>query len=413
MHNRNTACIGCVFTDLFNDSVALLWIKELLFHPNMTIDFYESKLYASRSTLNRLFIKINLFLSDRGIAIHYDNNRYQLIGKDEQYLRDFCTSFLLELYGLDVQKYDINIDVKSVGEIITLLLSQYLEPLELSWAIYDDISMVFLIMFYLISLTRENQGYTVVSDYTVEKEVNVETLTFLQEHFTNITMNNLRPIHQYVFNRFCGWDCEGEKNLVSKESKSFFQRLFSLIPISPDKETKRMMYFALKSIYLEKKCRNLKTSTLFDRIYYFSLSLKRTNTFLYEVVENNLKQFSQNVHLDLVSKVSDVLYWLCIMYPELSEYSPPKKALLITDFGIPHANFLAKKLSDFFNNKRSDSLKIDMVRYPHTLTNAEKRSYDIIITTIPNLKNVHEKILLINDYPNCEDLMAIYIALSK
>ncbi len=413
MHNRNTACIGRVFTTLFNDSVALLWIKELLFHPNMTIEFYEKKLFASRSTLNRLFVKINLFLSDMDIAIRCDNNRYQLIGKNEQYLRDFCASFLLELYGLDIRKYHITIDIKVIGEIITCLLSQYLEPMELSFAINGNISIVHLIMFYLISLLRENQGYTVISDYPVENEINKEKLSYLREYYTNITMDSLRPIHQFVFKRFCGWDSNDEKNLVCMETKSFFQRLFSLIPISPNEENLYLMQFTLKSLYLEKKYRPLKTFTLFDRIYYFSLSLKRTNPFLYEIVEKDLKQFSRNVHLDIISNIADVLYWLCIICPELSEYSTPKKALLITDFGTPHANFLAKILSDFFNNKRSDSIRFDIVRYPHTLTNVEKKAYDIIITTIPNLKNRHKKILLINDYPSCEDLTNIYIALYK
>ncbi|WP_455715929.1 helix-turn-helix domain-containing protein [Anaerosporobacter sp.] len=412
MHNRNTACISSVFTDLFNDSVALLWIKELLFHPNMSIEFYEGRLFVSRSTLNRLLIKINLFLSDMGTAIRCDNNRYQLIGNDEQHLRNFCASFLLEMYGLDIQKYDLTIDVNAIGEIITFLLSKYLEPMELSLVLNDDISMIYLIMFYLVSLMRESQGYTVTSDYTVEKEINANTLTFLQEQFPNISLDNLRPIHQFVFNQYCGWDSDEEEDLVNNETETFFQQLFTLIPVSPNENTQHMMHFSLKSLYLEKKYHTRKTSTLFDRIYYFSLSLKRRNSFLYEVVEENLKQFSQNVNLDIVSNVNDVLYWLCIICPELCEYSPPRKALLITDFGMPHANFLSKVLSDFFNNK-TDSLRIDIDRYPQTLTSDKTKSYDIIITTIPKLKKHHENIFLINDYPSCEDFMDIYLALSN
>ncbi|HAB61637.1 MAG TPA: hypothetical protein DCE48_13255, partial [Lachnospiraceae bacterium] len=127
MHNRNIASIGRVFTDLFNDSVALLWVKELLFNPNMPIDFYETKLFVSRSTLIRLMTRINHFLSDRGITIQCINNKYQLLGKDEQYLRDFSASFLLELYGFDLPNYDITIDLKVMGEIIMYPISHYLE----------------------------------------------------------------------------------------------------------------------------------------------------------------------------------------------------------------------------------------------------------------------------------------------
>lgn len=413
MHNRNSASIGRVFTDLFNDSTALLWIKELLFHPNLPMEFYENKLFASRSTLMRLSSKINHFLSNRGIAIQCENNRYQLIGKDEQYLRDFSASFLLELYGLNLQKYDITIDLNVIGEIIISSISQNLEPTELSWTLHDDISITYWLMIYIISLVRENQGYTVISDYPVEKEIDELKLAYLQEHFPGITIENLRPIHQLVFERFCGWDSDTEKTLVIHETDSFFQGLFSIIPIFPNEKTQYIMRFMLRSLYLSKKYRPLKTSTLFDRINYFSLSLKRANSLLYNVVEDNLKLFSQNVHLDMCSNVADALFWLCLICPELSQFTQPKKALLITDFGMPHADFLAHTLSDFFCTKNAVTLLIDIFRPPHTLTSADVDSYDIIITTLSDLQVQHDKIFLINDYPSYTDFMGIYLALSN
>ncbi len=413
MHSRNSASIGQVFADLFNDSTALLWIKELLFHPNLPIEFYENKLFASRSTLMRLSTKINLTLSNRGIAIRCDSNRYQLVGKDEQYLRDFSASFLLELYGLNLQKYDITIDLNVLGEIIITSISQNLEPTELSWTLNDDISITYWLMIYLISLVRENQGYTVASDYPIEKEVDAQKLIYLQGHFPNITIENLRPIHQLMFERIGGWDSDTEKALVIHETDSFFQRLFSIIPISPNEKTLYLMRFMIRSLYLNKKYRPLKTSTLFDRIYYFSLSLKRANSLLYKVVEDNLKLFSQIVHLDMCSDVADTLFWLCLVCPELSQFTQPKKALLIADFGMPHADFLANTLSDFFCTKNAGTLLIDIVRFPHSLTLADVESYDIIITTISDLQVHNDKIFLINDYPSYEDFMGIYLALSN
>lgn len=413
MHNQNFTCIGHVFTDLFNNSVALLWIKELLFQPNMAIEFYESKLFASRSTLLRLLSRINHSLSDKGIRIQCENNKYQLLGKDEQYLRDFSASFLLELYGLNLQKYDITIDLNIIREMIMSTMSQNLEDIELSWVVNDDVAVTYLLMFYLISLVRENQGYTVASNYPVEKEIDTEKLIYLQEQFPNITLDNLRPIHQMVFNRYCGWDSDTEKILVIQETEAFFQRIFSIIPISPDKKTKRLMRFMLESLYLTKKVRPTKTSALFDRVYYFSLSLKQTNALLYQVVEDNLKLFSQNVHLDINSNVDDALFWLCLVYPELSQYSQPKKALLITDFGMPHSKFLAKVLSDFFSRSNTSSLQIDIGHYPQSLAVAEAKNYDIIITTIPDLQIQHEKVILINDYPSDANFMRIYIALAS
>lgn len=308
LHNKNSACIGGVFTDLFNDSTALLWIKELLFHPNMPMEFYETKLFSSRSTLMRLLTKINHFLSDRGLEIQCSNNSYQFIGKSEQYLRDFSASFLLELYGLNLQNYDITLDLNVLGEIIIYSISQYLEPMELSWILSDDISLTYWLMLYIISLVRENQGYTEICDYPVEKEIDSLKLAYIQEHFPNITLDNLRPIHQFVYNLFCGWSSDSERTLVIHESEAFSQRLLLVIPVSPNEKTWYLMNFMLRSLYLSKKYRSIKTSTLFDRIYYFSLSLKRSNILLYNAVEDNLKLFSQNVHLDISSNVADGLF---------------------------------------------------------------------------------------------------------
>lgn len=413
MHNRNFNCIGHVVTDLFNDSVALLWIKELLFHPNMAIEFYESKLFASRSTLLRLLSRINHSLSDKGIEILCDNNRYQLIGKDEQYLRDFSASFLLELYGLNLQKYDITIDLNVTREMIMSTISQNLEDIELSWIINDDVAITYLLMFYLISLVRENQGYTVASNYPVEKEIDMQKFIYIQEQFSNITIDNLRPIHQMVFNRYCGWDSETEKGLVTQETEAFFHRIFSIIPVSPNNNTKRLMRFMLESLYLTQRYRPTKTSALFDRVYYFALSLKRTNAFLYQVIEDNLKLFFQNVHLDINSNISNALFWLCLTCPELSQYSQPKKALLIADFGMPHAKFLAKVLSDFFSRSNTSSLQVDIAQPSQSLSVNDTRNYDIIITTKPDFKMQHEKVFMINDYPSDADLMQLYITISN
>lgn len=109
LRNRNSASIGIVFMNIFNDSVALRWIKELLFHPGHGMEFYLNRLFVSRSTLIRLLPRINRFLSGKGMTIQSLSNSYQLLGKDEQYLRNFCASFLLELYGLDFQSITLTL----------------------------------------------------------------------------------------------------------------------------------------------------------------------------------------------------------------------------------------------------------------------------------------------------------------
>ncbi len=407
LQNQNAASLGLVFTDLFNDSVALLWIKELLFHPNNTIEYYQSKLFVSRSTLIRLLSKINRFLSSRGMVIQCKDNRYQFIGNDEQYLRDFSASFLLELYGLDLEKYDFDVDLGVINDLITSVLINTLEPRECAMVLEDDVAPAYKIMFYLISLVRENQGHTIISSYPVEEELKSQHLAYLQEHFPHIQKDNLRPIHQYLFNQHNGWDSDEEKALVTSETEAFLQRVFSVIPAPPDKGIWDAMQFSVKSLYLTAKFRPIKTSALFDRIYYFSLSLKRTNPLLYQIIEENLIIFSQNVRLDMSPSIASIFFWMCLAYPEMSQFTQQKSALLIADFGRRHALFLKKVLSDFFNIKNVDFLRVDIAQYPDVLSSPGVEDYDILITTMPNLPVSHKNVFLINDYPSYKDLCEI------
>lgn len=411
LHNQNAASLGIVFADLFNDSVALLLIQELIFSPNNTMEFYQSKIFVSRSTLIRLLPKINRFLSSRGMVIQCSNNRYQLLGDNEQYLRSFCASFMLELHRLDLKKYDIALDLGVIYDLTSSVLLNNLEPRECAMLLGDDVATTYRLMFYIISLVREDQGYTIISSYPVEEEVKAQHLTRLQAHFPHIQKDNLRPIHQYLFNQHNGWDSDEEKALVTSETEAFLQRVFSAIPAPPDEATWDMMRFNVKSLYLSAKFYPFKTSTLFDRIYYFSLSLQRSNPSLYQVVEENWTLFSQNVKHATASKTASVLFWMCLTYPQMSQFTQQKRALLIADFGGRHAMFLKKMLSDFFNKENADFLQIDIAQYPDASTSSSIDDYDILITTIPNPPISHRNVFLINDYPAYKDFCEIGKAL--
>lgn len=406
LHNQNIASVGLVFTEIFNDSVALRWIKELLFHPNNTLEFYEDKLFVSRSTLMRMLPKINRFLKTKEMSIQYKDYRYQFIGEDEQYLRDFTACFLLELYGLDLKKYDLDIDLTVINELILLVSKQNLEPRAFSWIIKDDIYRVYQMMFYIVSLVREQQGYTVDSNYPIEKEVGFKYINHLRKSFPLIHLNNLRPIHEYIYKNIKGWTSQEEELLVTQEISTFYERLFSAVSIWPDEDKQYAMNLVLKFLYLKAKIRRYKTSELFDRVHYFSLLLKTGNPYLYRVTEENLKLLSENIKFDIPFRVEDVLYWMCLSYPEIVQPTKPKTALIVSDFGAQHAQFVAKILSDFFYTKYGD-FNIDIAAYPTILTSETHGDYDVLITTIPNLPLSHTNIVLINDYPNSNDFYGI------
>lgn len=411
LQNRNIASLSHICSELFNRSVALQWIRELLFHPNHGMEFYENKLFVSRSTLLRQLPKINRALASRGMEIQSENNRFQFYGRDESYLRDFCTGFLLELYGLDLKQYDLDIEPSAVVKFILTLLNKYLDPEEFLWVREDDISILYYTMFYLVSLVRENQGYNIPSSYPVESEVPEEWLWYLKKHFPRIGMQNLRPIHDVLHRQCCGWDSKEEQEQVMRETELFFQRLQTAVSVSPTDKTQRLLRFILRALYRNAKLRVSKTSILFDRVYYFAFALKKANPFLYRTVEQNLQIFSHAVRHDMSDRLPDVLFWICLTLPELRESSRFQKILLISDFGKPHARFLAKRIIHYFNGKDSLILQIDIAPDVRSLDEQKAASYDVLITTVANLPLRHRQIVLINDYPSIQDFCSIHKAL--
>ena len=411
--NQNIASMGAVFTDIFNDSLSLQWIRELLFHPSKSIEFYEDRLFTSRSTLIRLLPRINLYLAEKGMRIRCENNRYDFIGTDEQYLRDFSASFLLELYGLNLKKYDLELDLSVIKDIVLPVMTRNIQPDEFSWAVNDEISIIYQMMFYIISLVREQSGYNALSSYSAENEISAEHLDYIRQHFPGTGIQNLGPVHEYIKNQFNGWSSDEEERSVTAAVSEFCERLFSDMDHAPDQTTEKNISYIMRSVYFSVKLRPFGTSELFNRIYYFSLSLNRENPRLYKVTSNCLENLSKKIGLDVSSRLADVLFWMCLICPELTDVKKHYRAILVSDFGNAHAEFLSKKISAFFKRESSDIIKIDVCSYMDILAGKDLKCYDILITTFPGLASGHEQPILINDYPGTDDFCTIYKILQQ
>ena len=408
MCNRSVAAIGAVFIDLFNESTTLRWLEEILFYPRKGIEFYEERLFVSRSTLLRQLPKINRILGERKMSVLTKNNCYEIIGQDEQYLRQFYAGFLLELYGLNLQKHHIDLDLAQIAEIIRQILAENLDAEEISYSINSEVVVAYYMMFYIVSLIRENCGYQFSSNHKIEKEINEKNLKYIKQSFQNISEDNLRPIHEFIVNQYHGWDSSEEEELVASESRAFFQRVLTVMDISVDKHTLKSLQYALKSIYLTVKFRPYATSVLFDRIYIFSLSVKKSNAPVYQLIQDHLELFSQKIHRNISRQLPDVLYWTSLICPAFTSYTATKSALVISDFGLQHAMYLAKRISSFTNENNVAVIQTTAASYPDGLTSVQLNEYDIIISTVSNLSIEHKNILLINDYPSYKNFYEIY-----
>lgn len=333
---------------------------------------------------------------------------YELIAKDETFLRIFYATFLMELHGFQAEELFHPLDLFTFIPIIRTI--DYRSDLykKITQNTDDDISQFFHSYFYMVSLLRENQGYHIASNYKVDDDINEAFLTKISSAFKHITKENLSPIHDFIQKQFEGWDSTKEKEQVFKESQDFMKRLFSQTVSKPSKEKVTRLNYILVSLYLTAKYRPQKTSTLFDRIYYFGLYAKNQNSYSYELVEKNMEVFSKNVGLSMKNHINDAFFWICLMYPPFKNYSKHKNVLIISDFGKQHSQFLSELLSNTFNRDSMITISIDIAETIDSLTSEKLQSYDILITTIVNLPFEHKKIILVNDYLTADNLIQIY-----
>ena len=164
------------------------------------------------------------------------------------------------------------------------------------------------------------------------------------------------------------------------------------------------------TLYLVTKYRPYGTSALFDRVYYFSILLKKQNSHVYKLIEDNLSIVSANIHMDLSPRLADLIFWMCLLYPDLTKLKLNKTALVVSDFGIQHANFLAQFIAC---RENSAMLEASVARYQDILNSNIYEKYDMIITTIPDLPITHKCIVIVNDYPTVENMCEIYKEISS
>jgi len=411
MGNQSTGILGSVLLDLFNDSMALNWLKEILLHADKGTKYYEEKLFTSRSTLNRLLPKINKVFAGQGMSIQCRNDKYRIVGDNELFLRQFFTGFMLEMYGLNLQKYDVDVDLGVLMRIIQSVEKQNRKFWSYAMMPGNDITDTYLMAFFVVSLVREEQGFVMASNGSEETRIAPEDLAYLKIRFPHVTKESLCPINQFIYMIYNGWESDAEEKLVAREAEAFFERLFARTHMNPSDGTREQLCFILSSLYLTQKIRLKSTSLLFDRIYYFSRSFQRSNSFLYRIIEEDLQLFCKNVQFDVMPRLQDILFWMCRAYPELSQYTQPKTALIISDFGTAHAAFLASVITSFFNRGDIEVLHVTATTSADAFASGGLNRYDMVITTVPDLPEAHQNVILVDDYPTSENLLKIFAVL--
>lgn len=407
VQHQSVAVMGQIFLKLFNDSLALRWIKELFFHPQNKLEFYEAKLFVSRSTLLRLFPVINRFLGDFGMAVVRKDNLLEIQSNDEQFLRQFFTGFLIEISGPDPSAYALPLEPSLLKSLLQDLFTTHLSKTESSFVMEDDIAVFYYLVFTMISLIRETQGYGVPSEYPIDDALLHRSLSSLKEAFPHLSTKQLQPIYEFMIRQYIGWDSEEEKTNVFAAITDFWSVLAPMIPSGLDERRKERLLFLLQSIYFTAKYRPHRTSVLFDRIGYFADSLKKTHRSLWDLVEAQTQTMAQRLGVDIPSQLHSILFWLCFQVPEILDHNPCRRAILVSDFGMQHSTFLARILEEKFHQGSAQQLTITVLPLSEVIQSGLPSGYDLLLTTIPQLIPLHPFGILLNDYPNPENLFLL------
>ncbi len=405
--NKNISSLGMIFHDIFTETLSLRWLEMLFLYPYQPIDFYTERLYSSASSLYRLQKKTNTVLEKIGIKIHYSKNNYYIESTNEYYVRNFFTIFFIELYGSDLHKLPHKLDLSIIEALVN-------EDWLKADAMTNEFQHSFMTIQYLVSLIRENQGFYLNDPISTLIDFKSQYSRSIRQKFPTLNSRNIAAIHHSLLKRISGWDSEAEKKMLQQATSLFYDQIISALEISTTLEKKQQFQQAFFKLYFSCKVYPFKNSILYNRIDYFAMSFKKTNPYVYGLLQEQLTILEKDISFDLNVMFSSILYLMCLIHPELSRCSGKiKKAIIISDFGMIHANYLATFFDNFFNGHENKSLNIEVTTYAKFLKQKTPLKFDLIITNVPSIKVKQGHVILVDDFPSCNNLTALYKAIQS
>ena len=396
LENANKYYFYEIGRDIFTNSLEYSLIINIFLYPNKSILFHTNKLFISESTLNRLFIKINAFLIKENILIVKKNNCYQLISNSESHTRHVIASLLQELRNPHQNNYYLDIKYEEIYNYFDE--SNYIDYNNHVFTLYYS-------FLFIVSVIRESQNYCLDKSilYT-EEMVNPTFLKTMQKKVK--TLNNYNMIHKMNSLAFV----KSEANKIIEKGRDG-EHLYKFTILSKVLKTYNIEYedkdihdlvVEIDNSYSLYKEFIFKPSLLFMRINWFYKEFKENSKYLNDLIIDELKATTKFDGKNLEYLVPIIVFWLCLMYPEITLNILEKRIMIKTDLGIKHNKYLLDKLKEYFNGKQNVKFVID---------NDDEENIDLIITNINSYTNSNVNIYFINDFLNFTDLQKINLQL--
>ena len=427
LSSHSSAAMQAVTVAMFQRSVAVQFLQEIILYPDQGLEFYRSRLFVSRSTLIRILPTINSNLAETGSCIRQIGTRFRLVAKNEQSLRKLLAEFYLELNPEIMmrrrQEGDFflpgasqPIDRIRLFDFVQRYIRQNIPSERADLFCLDDAVLAMVTSFVLISLVRENQGFHAKDADTLRGELGDPDFHYLQQVFPALERQHLTPVLCLLEQILLEPDSAEEADLISREVTRFYRSLFERLHLTCDPETQQQLDRVLVMIYSYRKLFPIALSHFPRRMQFLASALEQDHPALHQVFRAELQAFSERTQVDMLPMLCNLIVKVCYRFPSIARATVLKRVLVVSDSGRIHAEFLASFLKSLFNGSDFSTIEVtacDLEEYCAPSFQSSAPQYDILLTTLLPLPNLHlfETVIQIEDLPSRENLNVLSIAI--
>ena len=394
---------------LISESTAINLIELIFNQPYNNLDYYAEEIFTSRSTLLRVIPKINSFFRNLNFQIISDHSGYYFIADNEIHLRKFFARFFTELYDTDITRFKNELNFEFVTQFVQKIISNN------KFAI-NDVAYSLFSFIVIVTLTRENQGFTYHIDPKRNRiKITESTLQSFLHDFPYITADSIRSLEFGIMEYRHSTHSEMQDKVLSHAILTYFNELQETFEIQINVDDRTSLEMFLSNLYYKFQTYPFESSILFNRVKKFSLSIQKENPHLIERFSPIAFNFASSLSLNYEHIIDDLIYFTISQLPEI--ITTPigiKHILYLSDLGSEHGNFIARLIKGtFYPYKQFSNLEIEVASREQPIKKSYLNQYDCILTTLPNLNYPLDHILQINDYPTDQDLFNIFQLLKK
>ncbi|MDR2832832.1 MAG: helix-turn-helix domain-containing protein [Streptococcaceae bacterium] len=340
-----------LYKRIAQESPALQFMEELLFHPFLPITEWTKKLYLSESTLYRLVKQINENYTSLDFKV---NTQGAYIDGKESHVRLLYGTFFEQVYDFYYWPFE---NIEKLGFIrLVKQMSNFLGR-DLNDRLLYKISIA-----SATTLLRAHQGFYIKGYYKSPNEDEiVKQLTLVEEKVKQVVKFPLPPNWQQEIARTVmffdvGWDNEGEKKRIYQSAEDFVASLQKKLKLNLLPEYKQPLIERLVTIYTSYKSFPYFNDYLSSGNAIKTTRLSEQYRELYEEVSKELVLLEKKMifpwHSQMAYRIFETILaeWRYLTI-QLDHKKESVKILVVSSLGVSHAHSLKARIDTAFSFK--------------------------------------------------------------